>query len=73
MKWDWTLIIFAFGLCVSFLIGYYCVTEKKQKEICPLGNDKLVSVTVEKNRITCVYTKEPLKTKKKYTKEMWLD
>lgn len=71
MKWDWTKVTLLFGLVVSCIVVYFCVTETKRKEVCPLGNDKLVVVIMDGKRITCVYTKEPLKTKKKYTKEMW--
>ena len=71
MKWDWTLLLLICGLLFSSALCWFVFTENKQKELCPLGNDKLVTVIVEKHKITCVYTKENLRTKKKYTREMW--
>jgi hypothetical protein len=80
MKWDWTKVIRPLiealivicGLGGTWAITYYYVQEDKRKEVCPLAQDKLVSVIIEGNKYICVYTREPLKMKKKYTKEMWV-
>jgi hypothetical protein len=71
MKWDWTKAILICGLICTCVVVYYHIQEIKREEVCPLAQDKLVTVIVEGNKYTCVYTREPLKTKKKYTREMW--
>jgi hypothetical protein len=40
---------------------------------CPITQDKLVAVHINGNKVSCVYSIEPLKQKKKYTIDMWLD
>lgn len=71
MKWDWTIILLICSFLIFCLIGHFWIKETKRQEVCPLAQDKLVTVIVEGNKYTCVYTREPLKTKRKYTKEMW--
>jgi hypothetical protein len=71
MKWDWTKVLLICGLVGTCAIAYYHVQGIKREVVCPLGQDKLVTVIVEKNKVTCVYTKEPLGLRRKYTREMW--
>lgn len=68
------IILLLLMFCCGLGVGYFY--PKERSVTCPLGNgknDPLVAMHLEGKKLTCVYTMEPLKLKRKYTKEMWLD